>query len=126
MPPKIVPRSSATSHELTRCGLLAGLPGELLSQLAKRMEREELPPGTVVVREGDDDDRFFIVFAGMLAVSNAIGPRRILRPGDYFGEVAPSMGVPRTATVTTMTPCVVASCDRATFDELVKPLFADP
>jgi hypothetical protein len=24
-----------------------------------------------------------------------------------------------------MTPCVVASCDRATFDELVRPLFAD-
>jgi hypothetical protein len=24
-----------------------------------------------------------------------------------------------------MTPAVVASCDRATFDELVRPLFAD-
>jgi CRP-like cAMP-binding protein len=124
-PPTRMPRSSATSHELTRCGLLAGLPGDVLLKLAKRMEREELPPGTVVVREGDDDDRFFVVFAGMLAVSNTIGPRRILRPGDYFGEVAPAMGVPRTATVTTMTPCVVASCDRATFDEFLRPLFAD-
>ena len=120
-----MPRSSATSHELTRCGLLSGLPGETLARLAKRMEREELPPGAVVVREGDDDDRFYVVFAGMLAVSNTIGPRRILRPGDYFGEVAPAMGVPRTATVTAMTPCVVASCDRATFDAYVKPLFAD-
>jgi CRP-like cAMP-binding protein len=35
------------------------------------------------------------------------------------------MNVPRTATVTAMTPCVVASCDRATFDELVRPLFAE-
>jgi CRP-like cAMP-binding protein len=33
--------------------------------------------------------------------------------------------VPRTATVTAMTPCVVASCDRACFDELLRPLFAD-
>jgi hypothetical protein len=24
-----------------------------------------------------------------------------------------------------MTPCVVASCDEATFDALVRPLFAD-
>jgi hypothetical protein len=24
-----------------------------------------------------------------------------------------------------MTPCVVASCDERTFDELVRPLFAD-
>jgi CRP-like cAMP-binding protein len=35
------------------------------------------------------------------------------------------MGIPRTATVTTMTPSVVASCDRETFDELLRPLFAD-
>ena len=120
-----MPRSSATSHELQRVALLAGLPGETLARLGKQMEREELAPGTVVVREGDDDDRFYVVFAGMLAVSNTIGPRRLLRPGDYFGEVAPAMGVPRTATVTAMTPCVVASCDRATFDELVKPLVSE-
>ena len=35
------------------------------------------------------------------------------------------MSVPRTATVSALTPAVVASCDRATFDELVRPLFAD-
>ena len=118
-----MPRSSATGHELQRCGLLAGLPGETLAKLAKEMEREEIAPGTVVVREGDASDRFYIVFAGMLAVVNTIGPRRVLRPGDYFGEVAPAMSVPRTATVTAMTPCVVASCDRATFDAYVRPLF---
>ena len=120
-----MPLSSATQHELQRCGLLSGLPGETLGRLAKQMEREEVAPGTVVVREGGDDDRFYIVFAGMLAVSNPLGPRGILRPGDYFGEVAPAMGIPRTATVTAMTPCVVASCDRATFEEFIRPLFAD-
>lgn len=120
-----MPRSSATQHELQRVALLAGLPGETLARLGKAMERTEIAPGTVVVREGDDDDRFYVVFSGMLAVSNTIGPRRLLRPGDYFGEVAPAMDVPRTATVTAMTPCVVASCDRATFDEFVRPLFAD-
>jgi CRP-like cAMP-binding protein len=49
----------------------------------------------------------------------------VLRPGDYFGEVALTMDVPRTATVAAITPSVVASCDRATFDELLRPLFAD-
>ena len=106
-------------------GLLAGLPGETLMRLGKQMEREEIAPGTVVVREGEESDRFYVVFAGMLSVRNELGPRGVLRPGDYFGEVAAAMGVPRTATVTTITPCVVASCDRATFDEFIRPLFAD-
>jgi CRP-like cAMP-binding protein len=49
----------------------------------------------------------------------------VLRPGDYFGEVALAMDVPRTASVTALTAVTVASCDRETFDEFVKPLFAD-
>ena len=121
-----MPRSSATSHELNRVGLLSGLPGQTLAQLAKRMEREEIAPGTAVVREGEDGDRFYVVFAGMLSVSQRdLGNQGLLRPGDYFGEVALTMHVPRTATVTAITPVVVASCDRATFDEFVRPLFAD-
>jgi CRP-like cAMP-binding protein len=121
-----VPRSSATSHELARVELLAGLPGKTLAQLAKQMEREEIAPGTVVIREGDLGERFYVVFAGMLSVSQRDrGNRGLLRPGDYFGEVALAMNVPRTATVTAITPAVVASCDRATFDELLRPLFAD-
>ena len=90
------------------------------------MERREVAPGTVLTREGEADDRFYVVFAGVLSVSQRdLGARSLLRPGDYFGEVAPAMDMPRTATVSALTPAVVASCDRATFDELVRPLFAD-
>ena len=78
------------------------------------------------VSEGEDGDRFYVLLTGLAGVTQEMrGPRGMIRPGDWFGEVALAMGVPRTATVTTMTPCVVASCDRATFDELLRPLFAD-
>jgi len=121
-----VPRASATQHELARIELLAGLPGETLVKLSKRMEREEIAPGTTVVREGEPGDRFYVLFAGMLSVSwRTMGRRDMLRPGDYFGEVSLAMNVPRTATVTAITPAVVASCDRETFDEFVRPLFSD-
>jgi CRP-like cAMP-binding protein len=121
-----VPRSSANSHELARIELLAGLPGQTIADLGKRMERREVAPGTVLVREGEPGEEFFVVFAGMLSVNQRdLGNRGVLRPGDYFGEVALAMNVPRTATVTAITPAVVASCDRATFDEFLRALFAD-
>ena len=121
--PRHVPASVA---ELSRIGLLAELPGGELARLAERTRREEVAPGTAIVREGDDGDRFYVLLAGVAGVSQSgRGARRIVRPGEYFGEVAAALGVPRTATVTAMSPCVVASCDRATFDEILRPLFAE-
>jgi ATP-binding cassette subfamily B protein len=123
MSPKHIP---ATVHELARVGLLSELGGERLAELARRMVREEVPAGRAVVAEGEDGERFYVVLAGILTASQASrGARTVLRPGDYFGEVALAMDVPRTASVRTMTPATLASCDRATFDELVRPLFAD-
>ena len=120
------PRASATAHELSRVALLASLPGERLAKLAARMEREQVAAGAAVVNEGEDGDRFYVLLSGLMAVSQAgRGPRRVLRPGDTFGEVAAAMGVPRTATVRALSPATVASCDRATFDEFVRPLFSD-
>ncbi len=116
----------ATVHELSRIGLLSGLPGEQLHRLAGKMAREEVPAGSPVVTQGDAGERFYVLLAGMLNVSqDGLGERRVLRPGEYFGEVALAMNIPRTATVRAITPAVVASCDRETFDEHLRPLFAE-
>ena len=121
------PRAAgATQHELSRIGLLATLPGETLARLAQRMEREDVPAGAQVVTEGDNGDRFYVVLSGMFAVSQqSRGAQGVLRPGDYFGEVALAMDMARTASVRALTPATVASCDRETFDEFIRPLFAD-
>ena len=112
--------------ELARVGLFGDLAGEKLTRLADRMQREEVSAGTVMIREGEPGDRFFVLLSGVAGVSQStLGERRILKAGEFFGEVALTMRVPRTATVTAMTPCVVASCDEPTFEELVRPLFAD-
>lgn len=112
--------------ELARVGLFASLPGETLAKLADRMRRDDVAAGTVLIREGEPGDRFYVLLSGVAGVSqSSLGERRILRAGEFFGEVALAMRVPRTATVTAMTPCAVASCDARTFDELLRPLFAD-
>jgi len=107
--------------------LFTGIPGETLLALAQAMRREQVAPGAAVVQEGEDGDRFYAVLNGVLAVSQrSLGPRKVLRPGDTFGEVALAMDVPRTASVRALTPAVLASCDREAFDRYVRPLFADP
>ena len=118
--------SPIREHEFSRIGLLAELPGEQLRKLSDRMRRDQIPAGASILQEGDEGERFFVVLSGMLSVSQENrGTRRVLKPGDYFGEVALTMDVPRTASVTALTPTVVASCDRATFDEFIRPLFGD-
>jgi CRP-like cAMP-binding protein len=122
MSPRHVP---ASVTELSRIGLLASLPGEQLLKLAGRMRREELGPGAPVVAQGDDGDRFYVVLSGLLSVTQSErGFRGVLKPGDYFGEVALAMDIPRTASVSPMTPVTLASCDRETFDEFIWPLFS--
>ena len=102
-------------------------PGEFVGAWMDRYgPREDVPAGAAVVQEGEDGDRFYVVLSGVLATSQkSLGPRGLLRPGDTFGEVALAMGVPRTASVRAMTPVTVASCDQATFDEFLRPLFAE-
>ena len=121
------PRAAgATVHELSRIGLLATLPGETLTKIADGMRREDIRAGAPVIAEGDDGERFYVVLSGLLGVSQRVlGAQSVLRPGDYFGEVALAMNMPRTASVHALTPATVASCDRETFDTHIRPLFAD-
>jgi CRP-like cAMP-binding protein len=122
----VSPRSSsATAHELQRVGLLASLPGQTLALLAGRMEREQVPAGRPV-EEGEEGGRFYVVLSGMLTVArSAQGARGVLKPGDYFGEAGAAIDVPLTASVRALTPVTLASCDRATFDEFVRPLLTE-
>ncbi len=118
--------SPRAAHELSRVGLLAALPGERLAKLGERMRREQVEPGQALLLEGDSGERFYVLLSGLLAVTQEYrGERGLLRPGDYFGEVGAALGIPRTATVRAVMPSTVASCDRETFDEFVRPLFAD-
>jgi len=89
------------------------------------MEREELPAGATVFAHGDEADRFFVVVSGVVALSQPGLGNRVLRPGDTFGEVSLALRIPRAGTARTLTPATIVWCDRETFDEYLRPLFAD-
>jgi CRP-like cAMP-binding protein len=86
-----------------------------LEHLAGRLVPLRLDPATVVVREGDSGDRFYIVAEGTVEVSEYGRTISELGPGGYFGEIALIRDVPRTATVTSKTPVVLYALDRDDF-----------
>lgn len=102
----------ASIHELARIELLAGLPGDTLGRLAGRMVRRALAPGDPILEGADAHGRFHVVVSGLLG-----GGGRTVRPGDTLGG-----DEPLDARVSAITPVIVASCDDATFEELIRPV----
>lgn len=95
--------------------MLAPLSGPILERLAGGISRSQQPAGSVVIREGDAGDRFYIIESGSADVSVNGQVVRRLGPGDGFGEIALVRDVPRTATVTVVEDAVLLGVDRGPF-----------
>ena len=80
-------------------------------------------PDIDVVKAGDRGDAYYVVGSGHLSVIENDKVIRDLGPGDYFGEVALLLDVPRTATVRTRTPVRLFTIDRAAFNKVVASAF---
>jgi hypothetical protein len=113
--------ASATAPEaselrvLSSVPIFAPLPGGSLEHLAARLVPLRVGAGTVIVREGDAGDRFYIVVEGEIEVSQHDRPVSELVAGGYFGEIALLRDVPRTATVTARSDAVLYALDRDDF-----------
>jgi ATP-binding cassette subfamily B protein len=93
---------------LASLAIFSGAPRQALEALADRASRESVPAGTVVIREGEAPDDFFVVLDGVLDVSSIgeSGEQRelgALATGDHFGEIGLLEELPRTATVVATT-----------------------
>jgi cAMP-dependent protein kinase regulator len=81
--------------------------------------------GAILVTEGEPGDSLFILTTGLCRayVRNADGKNvevRQLKEGDFFGEISVLSGKPRTATITTATPCELLELDRASLVPIIK------
>jgi MFS family permease len=91
-----------------------------LDTLARALDRVEVPVGEIVVHEGDESDRFYVIESGLVQVTARDG--HVLReegPGDYFGEIGLLRDVPRTATITALEPTVLLALEREEFLDAV-------
>jgi hypothetical protein len=99
--------------------IFASLPAPTLERLASELEAVPAPAGTVVIRQGDHGDRFYIVESGQLRVTVDGAQTRELGPGDSFGEIALLRDVPRTATVEAVTDTRLQALGREAFLDAV-------
>jgi len=95
--------------------LLGWLPSVGLERLASKLAPLDIPAGDVLLREGDPDDRAYVIERGEVLVTVAGHEIVRLGPGDLVGEIALLRSVPRTPTVTAVTDLRVLALDRSEF-----------
>ena len=95
--------------------VFAPLPAPELEGLARALVPVDVAAGTVVIREGDEGDRFYAIADGEMRVTKKGHEVAVLRRGDGFGEIALIEDVPRTATVTAVTDAHLFSLEKEPF-----------
>ena len=111
-------------RRLGKIPIFQGLEKEPLLHLATLLTSETYERGQMIVREGDQGDKFYLIARGSVEVRKQFsdGDRRVavLQEGDHFGEIALLKNIPRTASVITTETTVLLSLRREWFLELTK------
>ena len=106
--------------------LFAGLQGAEIDSLSSILHEVEFPPGTLLFREGDPGDCFYLIIDGEIEVVKALGTpdERIIairRAGEFFGEMSLfEADGRRTASVIARSPLCLLEATRADFDVLLQ------
>ena len=95
--------------------IFAALSPPSLEGVARELESQQVPAGTVVITEGEQGDHYYAVADGRLAVTRSGIDVGTVGRGEGFGEIALVRDVPRQATVTAVTDCLLFSLDKAQF-----------
>lgn len=75
-----------------------------LAEIARVADEIDLPAGKALTREGEAGREFIVLLEGTAEVAKNGRKVNDLGPGDFLGEIALLVNVPRTATVTTTSP----------------------
>ena len=116
------------SEILSKVEILAEVDPYEKEQLCDALKEEEFPAGSVVVKQGDQGDRFYIIASGKLIAEKKESPesqaKKVFeyKEGDYFGEIALIKNTVRQATIKTETYCRLVSIERDSFKRLLGPM----
>lgn len=100
---------------IRRLPIFVPLSAPSIERIMANLGRLEVPAGHVLIREGDEGDRFYVLLEGSVAISQGGRQIAVRAAPDQLGEIALLRDVPRTATVTAVTPVRLLTLDRASF-----------
>ena len=90
---------------LSRVPLFSTLDGRSIEAVATLAREVAATAGTVLLREGEPAESFYLIVSGTVHVERAGAPVRSMSDGGFVGEIALVEGGARTATVTCVTDC---------------------
>lgn len=105
---------------LRRVPLFAGLSKRELEQLGSIADELDLPEGRTLIKEGTRGLEFFVLVEGAVRVVKNRRRVAALRDGDFFGEIALVVDVPRTSTVVAETPVRLLVLTKRDFQRLLR------
>jgi len=104
--------------------VLGQLPQEKWDELARAVEDLVVAPGTVIFRQGDPGDKFYLIRTGRVRVfredANLETEISVLQAGDDFGEMALFMDEPRSATVAALEETRLMVLSKEQFQSILK------
>jgi CRP-like cAMP-binding protein len=115
-------RKNAKIELLKRVPLFAQCSRRELAQVALLCAELTLPAGRKLMAEGDRGKEFIVLVDGRAEVRRKGRRVRELAGGDFLGEIALVADVPRTATVTTLTPVTVLLVAARDFRTLLRQI----
>jgi CRP-like cAMP-binding protein len=137
---ELMKRRFANHFRKYRVPFFESIPEDKYAYLASLCRVEEFEPGAVIFKEGEVGNTFYIIAHGEVVVTakprknsaavrggsvagrasiGADGELELSRmgPGKYFGEIALIRDTRRTATVRTITRCVILSITKQNFEK---------
>jgi CRP-like cAMP-binding protein len=100
------------------------LPQEKWDELARAVEDLVVAPGTVIFRQGDPGDKFYLIRTGRVRVfrqdAGLETELAVLQAGDDFGEMALFMDEPRMATVAALEETRLMVLSKEQFQSILK------
>jgi CRP-like cAMP-binding protein len=91
-----------------------------LEFIAREGDEVDMPGGKILTREGRPGDTFYVLLGGEAEVKVDGKKRRVLKAGDFFGEISMIDRGLATATVTTLGDARLFVMSHAQFRDAIK------